>query len=392
MPDLWMPGVQRLDCSARGLGLGYGNSTDAYHTWHTFEGIKRLNYNYAPMTGARYLASTNKLATFVFNPVLGGIVQLLRADQAARTLQAGTSGTFAQKETNCRGRVHMQTEVLADAAYPWTRDLTRAGLDDLTRLMNFLRTWDVPDQWAWREVVRPAATYAGANAPGYRKMPERSGHAFHSKWPHNSHWDPGAIEPPWSLAPAAGAVKPSPAPPPRVGTWPAGWIANAQRLLNGLGYTDAQGKPLAVDDSLGPATTHATRTYQADAGLDPDGQPGAATTTSLEDTMSKIDTLLAEIKKRPTLGEIMGFRHSKPEYNRRDFHGYVRVADANQAALARIEAALDEANGRPVDTKAIAETMRPIIEDAVRAAVGEGSADAIVNELAKRLADKGDAA
>lgn len=189
-----------------------------------------------------------------------------------------------------------------------------------------------------------------------------------------------------------GTVKPAPAPPPRVGTWPAGWIANAQRLLNDLGYTDAQGKPLAVDDSLGPATQHATRTYQTDAGLDPDGRPDAATTTSLEDTMSKIDTLLAEIKKRPTLGQIMSFRHSRPEYAGRDVHGHLRDATTGLAATLRVEAALAEANGHQVDTKALAEAMRPILEDAVHAAVGEGSADAIVDELAKRLADKGDAA
>lgn len=193
-----------------------------------------------------------------------------------------------------------------------------------------------------------------------------------------------------------GAVKPSPAPPPRVGTWPAGWIANAQRLLNELGYTDAQGKPLAVDDSLGPATTHATRTYQADAGLDPDGQPGAATTTSLEDTMSEVlkelRALRAEVDKKPTVGQIMSFRHSKPEYAGRDVHGHLRDATTGLAATLRVEAALAEANGHQVDTTALAEAMRPILEDAVRAAVGEGSADAIVDELAKRLAPEGDAA
>lgn len=70
MSDLWMPGVQRLDCSDRGLALGYVNNTDAYHTWHSFEtGTK--GYNYSAMAGARYLSSTNNLAHFTFNPVLG---------------------------------------------------------------------------------------------------------------------------------------------------------------------------------------------------------------------------------------------------------------------------------------------------------------------------------
>lgn len=285
---LWMPGVQRLDCSARGLGLGFGNNTDAYHTWHTFEGIP-ANYNYSPMAGARYLSSTNKLAHFTFNPVLGGIVQLLRADQGARTLQAGPRGLpNEQMQTNARGRRHFQTEVLANAARPWTLDLTRAGLDDLTRLMNFMRAHGVVDQWAWRDVVRPAATYAEANRVGYRRMPDRSGHAFHSKWPWNTHWDPGAIAAPWEvIAPPAtpgrdGDVFFEGSDGPDVHEW--------QTNLAALGY-DLVGVGL-----FGPKTTAATRAFQSDHGITVDGRVGPVSRTTMENTMRKLDDLARQIE------------------------------------------------------------------------------------------------
>lgn len=273
MPDLWLPGIQRLDCSANGLGLGYGNDEDAYHTWHTFEGIPK-DYNYQAMTGARYLASTLKLATFVYNPVLGGIVQLLPMNKAARTLKAGRGGGYFNTETNCRGRVHAQTEVLANAARPWTLDLTRAGLDDLTLLMNFLRSWDVPDRWAWDDMSRPAATYAESNRPGYRTWPTRSGHTVHSRWPHNSHWDPGAIAPPWTLT----AQKP--VPPPEI--QPDAKVRAFQGLI------DKHGVTIKVDGLYGSNTLAAAKITAELTGYTGDVEDVAKYTTHLEDHMSQI--------------------------------------------------------------------------------------------------------
>jgi hypothetical protein len=280
MPDLWLPGVTRLDCSAHGLLLGKGgNNRDAFHTWHTFEGIKRLNYNFSAMAGARYLASTLKLAHFTYNPVLGGLVQLLPANVAARTLQV--KDTFGRTvETNRYGKIHMQTEVLADATYPWTRDMTRAGLDDLTRLMNFQRAWGVPDQWAWRDVVRPAATYAEANAPGYRRYPDRSGHAFHSKWPANSHWDPGAIVPPWTLAPTPD----TPAPDPNKG-FDLEHLERVESLLDVLGYDGAD-------------VWARVRAYQQDNNLTADGLPGPQTSAHLEATMTTLTDRLDKLEAK----------------------------------------------------------------------------------------------
>ena len=192
MPDEWLPGVERLDCSDRGLGLGYGNDTHAYHTAHTFEtGAK--GYNFSAMAGAKYLSVTNNLAHFTMNPVLGGIVQLLPMTMGARTLRVTDPVSGITSETNRRGRVHAQTEFIANAARPFTLDLTRVGQDDLILLMNFLRSWGIPDRWAWYE--QPPPPYPGGSVP--RRWPDQSGHAYHSGWPVNDHGDPGAILAPW---------------------------------------------------------------------------------------------------------------------------------------------------------------------------------------------------
>lgn len=387
MADLWLPGIPRVDCSAYGLGLGYGNNTDAYHTWHTFEGIPK-NYNYAALTGARYLASTLKLAHFTYNPVLGGLVQLLPANKAARTLKAGGANPpYERTQTNCRGKVHMQTEVIANAARPWTLDLTRAGLDDLTTLMNFLRSWGVADQWAWRDTVRPAATYGEANAPGYRRMPDRSGHAFHSKWPWNDHWDPGAITAPWEHVGGKAGHAPAP-PPPELADdeWPAGWVLNAQKLLNALGYTDAQGRPLAEDDDLGPATEHATRAYQRDFDLEPDGRPGNATTASLGDTMSKLDDILADVAAiKQAIGPKDLGNNSLAKWVRQGVNA--ATWSGPQRTVANLTPALSKASG--VDANALARAVSDNLRDDLVAAVGEAgsgaTAEQVVDELVRRL-------
>ena len=194
MADLWIPGVPRIDTSDQGLLLGFGGEDEAYHTWHTFEtGAKGYDYSYDGLEASRYLISQRSTSHFVLHPTTGALVQLLPANMGARTLRVTDPRTGEFAETNRRGRVHFQTEVIANAARPFTFDLTRAGLDALTTLMNFLRAHGVPDQWAWTHGAPPI--FPGGSVP--RRMPDRSGHAYHAGWPVNNHGDPGAIEAPW---------------------------------------------------------------------------------------------------------------------------------------------------------------------------------------------------
>lgn len=58
-------------------------------------------------------------------------------------------------------------------------------------------------------------------------------------------------------------------------------VKTLQRMLNALGYTDANEKALAVDGSFGPATLYALKAYQDANGLEADGYCGKQTWTSL---------------------------------------------------------------------------------------------------------------
>ena len=193
MPELWLPGATRVPGN-NGLRAGAGGGTAfKFHTWHTFEGIDK-DYNYSPdcVQAAKYLNSQGSTATFCFNIKTGAIAQLLPANQAARTLKAAVG---YPNDVNRYGAVHMQTEVLANAARPWHLDITPAGKIGLQKLINFLRSWGIPDQWAWPNQPPPA--YPG---PGVtRKLPTRSGHTYHAGWPYNNHGDPGRIADPWSI-------------------------------------------------------------------------------------------------------------------------------------------------------------------------------------------------
>lgn len=58
-------------------------------------------------------------------------------------------------------------------------------------------------------------------------------------------------------------------------------VKTLQRMLNALGYTDANEKALTVDGSFGPATLYAVKAYQNANGLEVDGSCGKQTWTSL---------------------------------------------------------------------------------------------------------------
>ena len=188
--DLWMPGATRVPGN-NGLLAGAGGGRGLrFHTWHSFE----APYSFSPdcVAAARYLNSQGSTATFCFHPVTGAITQLLPANVAARTLRAQAG---YPNDVNRYGTIHMQTEVIAYARRPFTLDLTEAGRRGLEKLVNFLRSWGVPDQWAW--AYGPPA-YPGGSVQ--RVLPVRSGHAFHAGWPVNDHGDPGAIATPWTYA------------------------------------------------------------------------------------------------------------------------------------------------------------------------------------------------
>ena len=195
-PPLWMPGALRIESSRRVALNGNGFRL---LTWHTFE----TSYTLSVKNALNYLIQNGSEA-FVFHPITGEWGQCQPMNTGARTLRSAPD-----VPTNKFGTVHQQVEVIARAANPWTSDLTDAGREGLRRGLDFFRAWGIPDQWAWKN--QPPPRYPGGSVR--RRLPEQSGHAYHSGWPANDHGDPGAIRAPWLAAPS----KPNPSPP--TGSW-----------------------------------------------------------------------------------------------------------------------------------------------------------------------------
>jgi hypothetical protein len=60
-------------------------------------------------------------------------------------------------------------------------------------------------------------------------------------------------------------------------------LATVQNELNNLGYQDSRSRPLAIDGTLGPSTTHAIKSFQRAHHLHVDGIVGKQTLAALED-------------------------------------------------------------------------------------------------------------
>jgi hypothetical protein len=184
MPDRWMPGVVRR-VSAHDGGSMVGGEPRI--VWHTYE----APYAMTAVQGAQSLIRAGNEVHFVFDPVDGDLVQLLPANRAARGLRNAPGGA----QTNRFGTACIQVEVIGYAAHPWTADMTVKGQRTLGRLVDFVRSWGVPDEWP----AGPPPAYV--NGVGNRPADPRSsriwkhgGHFGHSQVPENDHGDPGAID------------------------------------------------------------------------------------------------------------------------------------------------------------------------------------------------------
>ncbi len=180
----WMPGASLVKSSNDGGSLLGG---ERIVTWHTFE----TTFKKSAAAGAAYLRQSGNEVHFVFNPVTGDVVQMLPTTRAGRGLANKAGGA----QTNRRGSLHIQIEVIAMAKSPWTSHLTAEGRAGLAKLMDFIRAQGVPDRWIGG--VAPGAYPKGQKR---RFVPSgESGHTGHSLWVENDHGDPGAIAAPWDI-------------------------------------------------------------------------------------------------------------------------------------------------------------------------------------------------
>lgn len=192
MPRLWCPGAVVVPApngkiSTHDGGSMLGPDSLVACVWHTYE----AGYGLSAVAGAKGLIADGNELHLTFNPVQGGIAQVMPADRAGRGLVNLPGGV----QTNRLGKFRVQIEVIARASRPWTQDLTEAGHRDLDKIVSWLRDdLGIPD--AWPDGPPPAYPLPrGVTADrDVHTWLTHSGHYGHVNAPENDHEDPGAID------------------------------------------------------------------------------------------------------------------------------------------------------------------------------------------------------
>lgn len=177
----WLPGVTAVPSSNDG---GSMTGVDRYVTWHTYE----AGYSLTAYDAARRLISAGNEVHLTFNPVLGGIAQILPSDRAGRGLVNLDGGV----QTNRQGSVNIQIEVIAYSAHPWTKDITEAGKTDLRKILVWLDGLGVPRRYPNGD--QGPLTGSGPFNRSVTGWNSAGGYFCHGQVPENIHWDHGPIK------------------------------------------------------------------------------------------------------------------------------------------------------------------------------------------------------
>jgi hypothetical protein len=207
----WMPGTSRIRAELDGGPLGGGAPRAVWLTLGTAGGTVSVQ------SAAQRLISERRPCHLVWDPVTGGIAQLVSVLRAGRALGAAEHLGWAPghvrphpDSVNAEGRVCVQIGVLGLADDPFTGG-TLAGID---KIMAWLDSWGIPRRWpAGRpEVYRTAGAPAprahrsasagppDSAAPSEPEVPRsraqwaRGGHFGASQVPDCDNAGPGAID------------------------------------------------------------------------------------------------------------------------------------------------------------------------------------------------------
>lgn len=174
----WMPGAERLACSAPGGQLIGGPPRTVWHTTESGDGD-------AAFGGvARYLREKGFEPHLLWDPSTGRVGQFMPATQSARALMRGVD------PTNRMGTVCIQIEVLARAAHPFTDGPMKGRAE----LLEWLDSWSIPRVWPSGAPL-PYPRSAGANGTrDHKRWVHNRGHYGHSQVPDNLHGDPGGLD------------------------------------------------------------------------------------------------------------------------------------------------------------------------------------------------------
>lgn len=175
MPDLWLPGAQRFSAS-RSWAMDGGGAR--YANWHSTENDPAAS----AADLARYLIGIRAEPHLVWNPWTGDICQLVPANRGGSVLKAG----------NHKGTTNIGIECIGRAGVAGKRPLSDSPMKGFDRILDWLRSWGVPDVWPAGAPL-PYPQSAGLGNP-QRGRWGASGHYGHSQWPANDHGDPGVVD------------------------------------------------------------------------------------------------------------------------------------------------------------------------------------------------------
>lgn len=245
---LWCPGAVVVTAPNGRISTHDGGSMlggPPRCTQHTYE----AGYSLTAVRAAQGLIAAGNEVHLTFNPVYGGVAQILPADRAGRGLVNLPGGV----QTNRQGTVNVQIEVIARADRPWTLDLTDAGRASLDKIMSWLRyDLGIPDVWP---AGPPPAYSNGANHPENSRSAavwvSKPGYYGHSQVPENDHGDPGALD--IRVLAAAGRRTAPTTPSPTAASVPPACLLEGEmyfRATTDSTSKGADGKPLAPARSV----------------------------------------------------------------------------------------------------------------------------------------------
>ncbi len=219
MPDLWLPGAQRLALpDTASCDAAYPPKAIAHITWdrNATKAAPKPLVPYENLQGYFHTGGAGMAPHVLWDPFTGRFTQYYPADSRSKSVVDAPGGT----RTNRAGKVVIQIEalffpwcVVAGKAYEHLVDTPCKGWDELHA---WVHSWGVPDTWP---MGRPVNFDSNRSESVWET---HGGWYGHSQVPENDHQDPGT----WPAFPFAPAPKPAVAYAPFPG---AGFFAPGRR-------------------------------------------------------------------------------------------------------------------------------------------------------------------
>ena len=188
MPELWMPGAQRLDIGDHAPTDGGPAKAIAHITWDR-NATAAAPLDLVPYERLReYFSGSGKAVAphILWDPFTGRFTQFVPANSRSKSLADAPGGT----RTNRAGSVVLQIEAVffphcrvKNTVYPNLADTPCKGWPELQA---WVHSWGVPNTWP---MGRPT-DYASRRSES--TWEDKGGWYGHSQVPENSHQDPGS--------------------------------------------------------------------------------------------------------------------------------------------------------------------------------------------------------